>query len=282
VSAATSRTGRDGVPGDDDASAAASAGTPAAGSAAPASDAALLHAARTGNREAYAELYRRHSPAARALARQLARHDADADDLVSEAFTKVLAALRNGSGPTTALRPYLLTAVRRAHLDRATAGNRVQPVEDIAAYDRAQQFVDPALSSLERTLVARAYAQLPERWQSVLWHTEVEGTAPRELAPVLGLTPNAVSALALRARSGLRDAYLAAHVPRPRRADCAATLHRLPAFVRRSTSDAENARIGEHLGTCDSCRVVLADLREVGVGSRPGMAQSGPGLATSA
>ncbi|WP_461024853.1 sigma-70 family RNA polymerase sigma factor, partial [Thalassiella azotivora] len=232
------------------------------------SDAELLAAARTGDAEAYGELFRRHSPAARALARQLTKHPSDADDLVSEAFTKVLNALRNGNGPTSALRPYLLTAVRRVHVDRAVAGQRVKPVEDMTDYDPGEPFVDPAVAGLERTLVAKAYSQLPERWQAVLWHTEVEGMHPRDLAPLLGMSANAVSALAMRARSGLRDAYLAAHVPAAQRRDCEATMPRLAAYVRGSTSVRETSAVEAHLDACEDCRAVAADLKDVGVGMR--------------
>ena len=171
------------------------------------SDAELLAASRTGDQLAYGELFRRHAPAATALARRLTGHPSDADDLVSEAFTKVLSALKNGSGPTSAMRPYLLTAVRRVHVDKAVAGQRVQPTDDIGAHDPGVPFVDPALADLERSMVAQAYQQLPERWQMVLWHTEVEELSPRDIAPLLGMSPNAVAALALRARAGLREAY---------------------------------------------------------------------------
>lgn len=37
-----------------------------------------------------------------------------------------------------------------------------------------------------------------------------EGRTPAELAPVLGVSPNGVAALACRARKGLRQAYLQA------------------------------------------------------------------------
>ena len=55
-------------------------------------------------------------------------------------------------------------------------------------------------------MIARAFASLPERWQAVLWHTEIEGARPADVAPLLGLTANSVAALAYRAREGLRQA----------------------------------------------------------------------------
>jgi RNA polymerase sigma factor (sigma-70 family) len=64
----------------------------------------------------------------------------------------------------------------------------------------------------EARLITRAFSRLPERWRTVLWHLEVEGKAPAEVAPVFGLSANGVSALAMRAREGLRQAYLQEHI----------------------------------------------------------------------
>ena len=73
---------------------------------------------------------------------------------------------------------------------------------------------DTAVEELESTLATRAFTRLPERWQLVLWRTEVEQQSPAEVAALLGLTPNGVSALAYRAREGLRQAYLQEHLVR--------------------------------------------------------------------
>src|SRR6476659_51184 len=80
-------------------------------------DAELIAAVRGGDVDAYGDLFARHVDAARRLARQLAG-PGDADDLVSDAFTKVLTVLQRGGGPDLAFRAYLLTAVRRLHVDR--------------------------------------------------------------------------------------------------------------------------------------------------------------------
>jgi hypothetical protein len=78
------------------------------------------------------------------------------------------------------------------------------------AFDPGVPFADPAAADLERTMIARAFASLPQRWQAVLWHTEIEGARPAEVATLLGLTANGVAALACRAREGLRQACGAA------------------------------------------------------------------------
>lgn len=245
------------------------------------SDAELLAASRTGDTDAYGELFRRHAPAATALARRLTGHPSDADDLVSESFTKVLAALRNGNGPTSAMRPYLLTAVRRVHVDRAVAGQKVQPTDDMSAHDPGVPFIDPALAGLERSMVAQAYQQLPERWQMVLWHTEVEELSPKEIAPLLGMSPNAVAALALRARAGLREAYLAAHVTQTTSPECERMLPKLAAYVRGSAATRERAAVDKHLPECENCRAVLAELEDVGGRMRAVVAPLVLGLAAA-
>jgi hypothetical protein len=35
-------------------------------------------------------------------------------------------------------------------------------------------------------MIARAFAPLPERWRAVLWHTEIEGARPADVARCSG------------------------------------------------------------------------------------------------
>ena len=182
----------------------------------PPADADLIAASRAGDAAAYDTLYRRHVAAAHSLARQLVRNRAEADNVVAETFAKILDLLHRGGGPDDAFRPYLLTAVRRAAYDRHRAERRQLVTDEMETFDRGVPFADPAVADLERTMIARAFASLPERWQAVLWHTEIEGARPADVAPLLGLTANGVAALAYRAREGLRQAYLQMR-PRPGR-----------------------------------------------------------------
>jgi RNA polymerase sigma factor (sigma-70 family) len=144
----------------------------------PLSDTELIEAVRGGTVAAYGKLYARHVRAARNLALQLAKSSADADDLVSDAFAKVLASLRAGGGPDSAFRPYLLTTVRHAAYNSFRKQRRLELVDDLEALPGAervtsQPFRDTAVANLDRTLIAKAFASLPERWQNVLWHTEI-------------------------------------------------------------------------------------------------------------
>ncbi len=147
-------------------------------------DAELISAVRGGDIDAYGELFARHSSAATRLARQLVS-SGDADDLVSEAFAKVLTVLQRGGGPDVAFRAYLLTAVRRLHVDRIRATSRLQTTDDLAPFDPGVPFQDTAVAGFENEAAAKAFASLPERWQLVLWHLEVEGQKPADIAPLL-------------------------------------------------------------------------------------------------
>jgi len=240
------------------------------------SDAELITASREGSSEAYAQLYSRHRAAAYNLARQLARSSAEADDLVSEAFAKLLDMVRAGGGPDTAFRAYLLTALRHCAYDRNRRDRRIELSDDVSSYDPGVPFTDTAVAGLDRSLVARAFATLPERWQTVLWHTEIEGQPPAEIAPLFGLTPNGVSALAYRAREGLRQAYLQMHLAdraltgatRRELQRCRAVSERLGAWIRGGLSRRETAQVEQHLDECERCRTLATELADVNGGLR--------------
>ncbi|MBN9740044.1 hypothetical protein DMP23_02830 [Amycolatopsis sp. A1MSW2902] len=233
------------------------------------SDAELIAAVRAGRVRAYGILYERHSEAARNLARQLAKSAAEADDLVSEAFAKVLDTLRAGKGPDVAFRAYLLTALRHIAYDVTRQHRGIHLSEDLSdpvgkhAQALAVPFADTAVAGLERMLAAKAFARLPERWQAVLWHTEIEQQSPAEVAPLLGLTPNGVSALAYRAREGLRQAYLQVQVAENQAEGCREAVDRLGAWTRAGLSKRERAQVENHLDACENCRALAAELADV-------------------
>lgn len=232
-------------------------------------DAEIIEQVKGGDNAAFGALYERHAVAARGLARQLLRGEAEVEDAVAEAFTKVLSVLQRGGGPSDAFRPYLLTAVRNAAYDRGRGEKRQVVTDDMESYDSGEPFVDPALEGLERSLIARAFLSLPERWQSVLWHTEIEGVKPAEAATILGMNPNGVAALAYRAREGLRQAYLQMHLAGGGTAEaCRPTIGLLGAYVRGGLAKRDTGKVDRHLDDCADCREVYAELMDVNVGLR--------------
>jgi RNA polymerase sigma factor (sigma-70 family) len=226
------------------------------------SDAELISLVRGGDVDAYGALFARHRDAAERLAGQLVQ-GSDSDDLVSEAFAKVLNVLLAGGGPDVAFRAYLLTAVRRLHVDKIRATKRAMPTDDLTPYDPGVPFSDTVVAGFEGGAAAQAFASLPERWQLVLWHLEVEGAKPADIAPMLGMTPNSVSALAYRAREGLRQAFLQKHTADLVEDDCRWTHDKLGAYVRKGLSRRDTSKVEEHLDGCRKCTAIFLELGEL-------------------
>lgn len=225
-------------------------------------DAELVEATRRGDRDAYAELWRRHAPSARTVA--VSHSSLDADDLVAEAFTRVFDAIRAGGGPNGAFRPYLFTTLRNTaaswgRAKRETALDTLEQVEDPSTSETA------ALESLDRSTTARAFRALPTRWQEVLWYCEVERMSPAQVAPLLGMSANGTAALAYRAREGLRQEWIRAHLrDAADEPECRWTIDRLGTYTRGRLRTRDTAKLESHLDTCARCAIVAAEAREVG------------------
>lgn len=170
----------------------------------PRSDRELVQAVRDGDTASYDELYRRHQKMANQVARRAGASFHDADDIVSEAHTKVLRALRHGLGPTENFPGYLATAVRRVAWASERASWRMRPTDD-ALLDGSVE--DPDLDPLGDTAVGAALAALSPAMQALLWRVVIEGHGVSDIARELGTSPNSISAAAWRARKRLRAEY---------------------------------------------------------------------------
>lgn len=223
----------------------------------------LLDRAREGDRSAFGTLYLRHRDAARKVAGMCASSAADAEDAVAEGFARVFAALPRMAGRQIAFRPYLLTCVRNAATDRLRRERRIDLRDQMPETPGTAQADDMALMGLERNLVGEALQALPARWRTVLWLTEVEGLSPAEVSRRIGIKPNAVAALAYRARKGLREAYLQAHLKAEASEECRATVGRLGNYVRGDLAEKERLAVQAHLDTCAKCRCRRDELTDV-------------------
>jgi RNA polymerase sigma factor (sigma-70 family) len=227
------------------------------------SDGELLTQVRAGRIEAYGLLYERHIGAARMFARKLAGTDVVADDVVAEAFTKVLAAIQNGGGPYVTFRPYLFVAIRSVANRIAVLSGRSLPTAG-DSFDLPSE-EDGLLEATDRALVMQAFVSLPERWRAVLWHLEAEGLSPGEVGAMVGLSPNAVSALAYRAREALRHAYLKVHINTSTTLPlaCRSVADLLPGYLRGSLTPRQHDSVEAHVADCARCTAVLGELGEV-------------------
>ena len=216
-----------------------------------------------------------HAPVAQRIALSMVPRDV-ADNIVAEAFARVLGAIRAGGGPGIAFRAYLLTAVRNTANDWLRASRRTTAIGDVeqdleervpeenmgvARLSRGPEAETEARA--EARLVAKAFGHLPARWRAVLWQLEVEGKAPAAVAPMFGLSANGVSALAVRAREGLRQAYLQEHIGRNIPASCRSYAEALGADTRGRLSRRRRTAVHEHLEQCTGCHALANELTEI-------------------
>ncbi|MER6448733.1 hypothetical protein DEJ51_34145 [Streptomyces venezuelae] len=212
------------------------------------------------------EVFARHHSSVLAYARTCCRDQSTAQDLAAEAFARTYRAIAWGAGPEYAWRPYLLTCVRRLATVWARDADRTRLSDDFEAWAAqladGQDTEDAVFSAEEGALVLRAYRSLPERWQAVLWHSVVETEPAAETAARLGISAGGVGSLVARAREGLREAYLRAHLDQAASDECKHYGGQIAARLRRPgrrlTRD-----LGRHLQGCEGCARAERDLRDV-------------------
>ncbi|MFJ2368882.1 sigma-70 family RNA polymerase sigma factor [Microbacterium sp. NPDC087665] len=225
-------------------------------------DADLILRTRSGDTGAFGELWRRHYPSGIAVARSVTS-SIDADDLVQESYTRIYQAIVKGGGPNGSFRAYLFTSIRNtaAAWGRSRREDAMDELDTVADPDSTEQASNDAL---DRSLTAQAFRSLPTRWQEVLWYTEIEQMRPQEVAPLLGMKSGAVSQLAFRAREGLREAWIQAHLRSSAPgSDCQWTIEHLGAYSRGNLGTRDHRRIEEHLDECARCMIVAAEAKDV-------------------
>jgi RNA polymerase sigma-70 factor, ECF subfamily len=129
---------------------------------------------------------------------RVTRHAGDADDIVQDAFCRLLRADVSGLGDEE-LRRYLFRIAGNLMTDRWRRAER-----ELSWLDRlrSEPRVDPAAAPDDS--VSREFAGLKPRDRAILWLAYVEEHNHQEIASALGLARGSVKVLLSRARSRLR------------------------------------------------------------------------------
>lgn len=234
----------------------------------PASDGELIAAARTGDTAAYGELFQRHENAVRRIARCVRRRSIE--DLVLSAYTRGFDALRSSNGPTTAFRAYLLGLVMADETTHECRAIESQTLTD--HYERSSQpyrlTADPVAHDGSEVLpgadcVLETYAAMQEEWQLLLWHGDVEGEQPAQLALLLGCTTEEAFAARRRARGALRQFTASQYLGAARPGRCRYVVDRLAGFMNDELDVRDSARVDGHLDRCENCAGLLLQLRTI-------------------
>lgn len=167
-------------------------------------DAELLAAALEGNQRAVATLVDRLMPRAHAMAWRLTASQADAEDVVQEAFLRLW---RDGArlAPRAEVATWFLTVVRNLCFDR------LRRHRETVGADMLEHLADAAPTPEERCVAAgdaerlrSALARLPDRQRAALMMWAWEDCSADEIARVLEIETNAAHQLLHRARQRLR------------------------------------------------------------------------------
>lgn len=231
------------------------------------SDAQLARRARRGDRDAFTALYERHAPALHDFLARLTRSDADAADLMQEAFLAAMDRLPALRDPAR-FRSWLFTIAYRRAIDHLGAARRTVPVA--AAPDGRPEAANPLLAELDpdrwhdpetatgaaevAALVWEAAAGLdPANYALLDLHLR-QGLSTAETAEVLDVSPNTASQRLRRLRASVEGAILTSVLARRHRRDCArldAILHgaHLPLTPRL------RREVDQHVADCDGCRM---------------------------
>lgn len=210
--------------------------------------------------DAYDEMYRQHVDDATRVARTVANSGDEATDVVFEAFARLLVRLRERGEPDAGIEEYLRTVVRRLALGRHP--NVTQSEVNAPNAD------DPVAESDGFARIRQAYEALPDEWQQMLWHAEVERKSQLALARGLDISTSRVAALILRAREGLRQAYAAIALADNVRDECRDWAPNIAIHVKGMLPSKIARDFNKHLGNCTSCRqfrddfvLLISDLR---------------------
>ncbi len=168
------------------------------------------------DRAQFDRLVTRYSRHVYSIAHRLTGNEADARDLVQEAFVRVWRAWRR-IDPEAPLEGWLYRIVSNLHIDllRRRRGQRVHSLDEpisTASGDLVRERPDPA-ADIERTVldaqvdrrIQEALLELSADLRMVVVLSDVEGYAYEEIAKMMGVPIGTVKSRLHRARRALRE-----------------------------------------------------------------------------
>lgn len=172
------------------------------------SDAEIVDGLRRADPAAFDAAFERYHRRVWAFLLRLGRRTELADELLQETFLR-LAAHGRRLREDTVLRAWLFTVARnlwRSHQRWAWLdGQRLAELASRAAGVSPPSPLEVASASEVGRQVERALAALPETLREVAWLVLVERLEPAEVAPILGIRPDAVRQRLARARQQIAE-----------------------------------------------------------------------------
>ena len=152
---------------------------------------------------AFAACYQRNSRALWSYLYRVTGKAADADDLVQEAFCRLLQADVGGLAEEEQRR-YVFRIGTNLLADRWR-----RATQEASWLDRLRGTIDVHVEPDYDDSVSREFAALKPRERALLWLAYVEGESHEDIANALGLSRGSIKVLLSRARGRLRDLLVA-------------------------------------------------------------------------
>lgn len=154
-------------------------------------DSALVERARRGERGAFDEIVRRHQRGLWRLARRYVKNDADAADVVQQAFVRAYRALERFRGEAS-VRSWLYRIGINVALNHVRDHGREQASASVGDELTVDAIAPGAMLSAERARALRdAVAELPPKQRMVLELRVYDDLSFREVAALADCTENA-------------------------------------------------------------------------------------------
>jgi RNA polymerase sigma-70 factor, ECF subfamily len=169
------------------------------------SDVERVRRAVSGDRSAFAEIYRRYHAAVYRFARLMSGSPTTAEDITQETFTALLRDLHRYAAHRSRLSTYLYGVARnltRSRLRRERRFVRLEITEDNEPI--SSQDPSSALEEMqEHDRLRRIIAQLPSRYREVVILCGVHGLSYAEVAAILGTPVGTVRSRLFRGRRAI-------------------------------------------------------------------------------
>jgi len=167
----------------------------------------LIERAKRGDREAFRSLYLAlYDPVARFIGRRIGSQ-ADAEDLVSRVFWKLLDRLSEFDARRGSARMFVLSIARNAVIDHLRTRRDAVPVDELggALVDEAGTPLDALVREEELREIRALVLTLPPETREMLALRYGDGLKHGEIAEIFGLEVAAVKQRFSRALKGLRE-----------------------------------------------------------------------------
>jgi RNA polymerase sigma factor (sigma-70 family) len=233
----------------------------------------LVSAARTGDQNAYGELFERYQSRVYNYAYSIVGSPEEARDIAQDAFIRVFEALPRVAGELN-FSAYVYRTAHNAAVDSARARTRFAGPAALDLEREPALRADPervALLKEQQERTWRAAFELPEKHREILTLRELHDMSYQEIADVLEMPRNTVGVLLSRARFKFKEAFRMSSINMDVDAlaeECRGILPLLSARIDDELAPDQRASVEEHLDQCAFCRLALEEMTEASASFR--------------